>query len=185
MEKPLGNAEFVLLGLIAERPAINGYVIRQLVEERGLSAWAGVASSSIYNGLKRIEKSGLAVSVIDTGRRSRGPTGKAFSLTPSGKKALREAVTNSLSATREYDPRFNIALSSIEQIGFGAAADALQQRAGFLANEYDRVSAVHKSTPAASISTRLLFDRILHGIEAEQDWTVNAVNRVRAEVANL
>ena len=92
MEEEIANAELVLLLLIAERPGINGYGIRRLSEERGLAAWAGVASSSIYNGLKRIERRGLATSAPDHHKRDRGPRGQAFRLTPAGLAALRAAV---------------------------------------------------------------------------------------------
>ena len=176
----LGNAEFVLLLLIGERPAINGYTIRRLVKERGLSAWAGVGSSSIYNGLKGIEARDLAVSTVDTQKQDRGPRGQLFRLTRPGKEALRSAIADGLSSTREHDPRFNIALCGIDQLGLGETAECLHRRLAFLDAEYDRVRVAYERGGDLPLSARLLFDRILHGIEAEKVWTRAAATQVRA-----
>lgn len=184
MEYSLSNAQFVLLGLIGEQPDINGYAIRRLVEERGFTAWAGVASSSIYNGLKRIEERGFAVSATDSTKRHRGPKGQGFRLTDDGRHALNQAIREGLASTREHDPKLNIALSAVEQLGLAEAAEALQQRSGFLALEFDRVSAARREATEAPIAADLLFDRILHAIEAEQDWTVNAAERLRSAAAD-
>ena len=174
----LSNAEFVLLLLIGEQPGINGYTIRRLVKERGLSAWAGVGSSSIYNGLKKIEEQGLAVSAPDTQKQDRGPRGQLFRLTRSGRKALLHAIIDGLSSTREHDPRFNIALCGIDQLGLGEAAECLHRRSAFLETEYDRVSDVRRGDGGLPLSAELLFDRILHAIEAEQSWTQAAAVKV-------
>jgi len=180
MDYILTNAEFVLLLLIGERPGINGYTIRRLVKERGISAWAGVGSSSIYNGLKRIEARDLAVSAVDTQKQDRGPPGQLFRLTRYGKEALLGAIADGLSSTREHDPRFNIALCGIDQFGLGETVECLQRRSAFLEVEYDRVSDVYERGEDLPLSARLLFDRILHGIEAEQAWTRAAATKVRA-----
>ena len=180
MDNILTNAEFVLLLLIGERPGINGYTIRRLVKERGISAWAGVGSSSIYNGLKRIEARDLAMSTVDTQKQDRGPPGRLFRLTRSGKDALLGAIADGLSSTREHDPRFNIALCGIDQLGLGETVECLQRRSAFLENEYNRVSGIYERGGELPLSTELLFDRILHGIEAEQAWTRASATKARA-----
>ena len=77
MDYWLSDAELVLVVLVGEAPGINGYTIRKRVEERGLDAWAGVGSSSIYNALKGLEGRGLAVSAVDTDKQGRGPRGRS------------------------------------------------------------------------------------------------------------
>lgn len=181
MEEEIANAELVLLLLIAERPGINGYGIRRLSEERGLAAWAGVASSSIYNGLKRIERRGLATSAPDHHKRDRGPRGQAFRLTPAGLAALRAAVADGLGTAREHDPRFNIALSGIEQLGQAEAADRLGQRAEFLGVEAGRLAAVRTGQAGLPLGADLLFERISNAIEAERRWTLAAAARLRKQ----
>ena len=180
MDYTLRDGEFVLLLLIGERPGINGYMIRRLVTERGLSAWAGVGSSSIYNGLKRVEERGLATSTVDARKQDRGPRGQLFRLSRSGKEALLRAIVDGLSSTRECDTRFNIALCGIDQLGLGGAGECLQRRASFLGTEYDRVRDVGRGGGELPLSAELLFDRILHAIKAEQDWTHTAAVKVRA-----
>lgn len=175
----LANPELVLLLLIAERPGINGYAIRRLAEERGLAAWAGVASSSIYIGLKRIESRGLAASAPDHQKRDRGPRGQAFRPTTAGLAALRAAIADGLATSREHDPRFNIALSGIEQLGLDEAADRLAERAEFLGVEAGRLAEVRTSQAGLPLAADLLFERITSAIEAERRWTQTAAARLR------
>lgn len=179
MEEELANAELVLLLLIAERPGINGYGIRRLADERGFTAWAGVASSSIYNGLKRIERSGLADSAPDHEKRDRGPRGQAFRLTAAGLTALRAAIGDALALTREHDPRFNIALSGVDLLGLDEAADRLDQRVAFLAAEEARLADVRDSQPGLPLPAELLFDRVINAIAAERHFSAAAARRLR------
>lgn len=175
----MAEADLVLLLLIGEEPGINGYGIGRRVEQRGLAAWAGVASSSIYNGLKRVEANGWATSSPDLAKRDRGPRGQAYRLTASGRSALTEALTDALATTREHDPRFNIALSGVGQLDAHAAADALAARATFLAGERERLVGVRDAQPDRSASADLLFDRILHALDAERAWTAQAATTLR------
>lgn len=175
----LSNAEFTLLLLMAEQPGITGYTITQLVDERGLGAWAGVASSSVYNGLSRVEHRALAQSAPDDTKTGRGPRGRCYTLTPAGKRALRTALREALSTTREHDPRFNLALSGIDTLPATTVASCLRERAAYLAAEHTRLSAIrdaqaHEPTSAAG----LLFDRILHVVEAERAWSAAAAQQI-------
>ena len=111
MDYSLSNAELVVALLIGEAPGVNGYAIRQRTEKRGLDAWAGVASSSIYNSLKILESRGLIASRPDLNKRGRGPRGQAFNLTQDGRAALGRELEAALRRCREHDPRFNIVLA--------------------------------------------------------------------------
>lgn len=181
MDYSVGLADFVLLLLIGEHKSTTGYTIRKNVEGRGLAAWAGVSSSSIYNGLKRVEDQGFATSREDTTKRGRGPRGRTFSLTPAGARTLKTAIREGLSTTREHDPRFNLALSGIDQISPGEALLGLAERSRFLDSEAARLRAVALAQPEHSVGAQLLFDRIIHSIEAERRWVDSARHRLEGD----
>ena len=173
MDYTLSDAELVVALLIGESPGINGYTIRKHAEQRGLDAWAGVASSSIYNALKALEGRGFATSEPDTRKLGRGPRGRSFELTAPGKDALHDAVVAALAGSREHDPRFNIALAGLETIPASTAADCLRRRAAFLTSESERLR-VRSEAESLPLSAVLLFDRIIHAIEAERSWVQHA-----------
>lgn len=168
----LSNAEMVLLLLVWEQPGITGYGIRSRADERGMRAWAGVGSSSIYNGLRRVEERGLVTGTVDTAKEDRGPRGRALRLTPRGRAALEAAVRDGLATTREHDPRFNLALSGLEMLHAADAQDCLAARSSFLASEAARLQRRRErdAVDRAPLSVHLLFDRVIHAIRAEQAW---------------
>lgn len=176
----LTDAEFALLLLMAEQPGITGYGITRLVAERGLGAWAGLAPSSVYTGLKRVEDRALACSVPDESKSGRGPRGRCYRVTTAGRRAVRQAVQHALSTAREYDPRVNLALSGLDLLDPESRRACLEERATYLAAEHARVSAIRdgQGHPPAS-PAGLLFDRILHAIDAERAWSSTAAGRLR------
>lgn len=180
MDYSLSDSELVLLLLVAEQPDINGYGIRRRVEERGMAAWAGVASSSIYNRLKQMEERGLARSAPDTKKQDRGPRGQVYRLTGAGRRAMKKAIAESLASTREHDPRFNIALCGVDELGPAVAAQALDQRAEFLGSAHADLTAFRGDPSELPLTADLLYDRILHGMEAERAWTITAAARLRS-----
>lgn len=179
MDYGLTDPDLILLVLIAEQPGINGYGIRQLVTERGIVEWAGVASSSIYNGLKRLVSRGLVTASANTAKQGRGPNGQTYLLTSIGAEAMRAALAGALAATREHDPRFAIALSGIHLLGLADAADCLEQRAAFLSAEAQRISGAQRRQGQLPLPARLLFDRSLSALEAERAWTTRAAGILR------
>ena len=52
------DAELLLLGLIAEMPR-HGYELERVIDDRGMREWTGIAFSSIYFVLNKLE--GLAL----------------------------------------------------------------------------------------------------------------------------
>jgi len=179
MEYRINNAELVLLILIAERARINGYQIRKAVIDRGMEAWAGVSTSSIYVMLRKLETRELVSSQEDTQKRTKGARGQVYSISPRGKSALRCAIQSALSECREHDPRFNIALSGLENMDIQEAALCLKKRCLFLALELGRLVEVEESQGHLPLPAMLLFDHVKDGIQAEVGW----LERIIAELA--
>lgn len=184
MEYRINNAEFVILLLILEVPKANGYRLRNLVSDRGMEAWAGVSSSSIYVMVKKLESRKFITSSEDLEKQTKGPRGKVFLILPKGKTALMEAIEHSLAECREHDQRFNIALSGMECLGPQRTIECLQRRTQFLGNEQRRLSKAAKAQSNRPLAAELLFDRIRNGIEAEINWLEVAINRIADEGKN-
>lgn len=184
MDYRINNAEFVILLLILEVPKANGYRLRSIVSDRGMEAWAGVSSSSIYVIVKKLEGRGFIASSDDYEKQTKGPRGNVFLILPKGKSALMEAIEHSLAECREHDQRFNIALSGIECLGPQRTVECLQRRAQFLRNEQKRLSKAAKAQSNLPLAAELLFNRIRNGIEAEINWLEVAINRIADEGKN-
>ena len=110
----LSNTELILLILINEHRVISGYRVNSLIEKYGYRQWAGIGTTSIYVGLKNLEKKGLTESTMDYEKITKGPVGKIFSINKSGKQCLLQELRKGLSKTREHDTRFKIAISGMD-----------------------------------------------------------------------
>lgn len=185
MDYKLNNTEFVLLLLISEQPKSNGYQIRQTVIERGMAAWAGVSSSSIYVMLKKLQVRGFVTSKEDVDKRTKGAKGQVYTLSGVGKTALASAIEEALSGCREHDPRFNIALSGLDNLELHDVSACLEMRRSFLNTEIGRLAEVEASQRHLPLAATLLFDHIKSGIEAEVRWLDRIVHQVgNKEVRN-
>jgi DNA-binding PadR family transcriptional regulator len=184
MEYKINNAEFVILLLILEVPKANGYRLRKFVSDRGMEAWAGVSSSSIYVMVKKLEVRGFIASSHDHEKQTKGPQGKVFWILPKGKTALMGAIDHGLAECREHDQRFNIALTGMECLGPQRAIECLQRRAQFLGNEQMRLSKATEEQSNLPLAAELLFGRISNGIEAEINWLGTAIKRITNEGNN-
>ncbi len=178
MDYKINDAEFVLLLLIAERRGTNGYQIRQTVTKRGMEAWAGVSTSSIYVMLKKLETRGFVSSKEDVEKRTKGARGQVYSISPGGKAALKNTIQLALSQCREHDPKFNIALSGIENLDCREASVCLKKRNSFLDSELRRLTAVEENQGNLPLSATLLFDHIKYGIEKEVIWLERAISKL-------
>ncbi len=80
------SPEYVLLGLLNQRPA-HGYDLHQrLIEELG-QIWH-ISLSQTYNILKRLEAKGFIVGVVQT--QEKAPPRRRFRLTPLGRRRLEQ-----------------------------------------------------------------------------------------------
>lgn len=169
MEYRVNNSELVLLMLIEGHSGCNGYVIRQLVQERGYDSWSGVSTSSIYVTLKKLEKRDLVTSHADTRKTSKGPVGRQFVLSDVGRKALLSAINETLGSTRAHDPRYNIALCGIDFLSKRQVLAAFEKRELELSDNLEALK-IKKGAEHLPLSAKLLFGRIIQGVDAEIRW---------------
>jgi DNA-binding PadR family transcriptional regulator len=93
--------DLVLLGFIAENES-SGYDIITTIKRRELDRWAKISTSTVYNRLLRLEKSGHVVGRAerDGGR----PERTTYAITDKGRQRLREEVVEHLTGFND-DPR--------------------------------------------------------------------------------
>ena len=134
--------------------------------------WAGIGTTSIYTGLKNLEKKGLVKSRMDLLKTTKGPVGKLYSLKDSGNKILKEELHKGLSGTREHDKRFKIAVSGMDCLQKQEICDLLAMRIQFLKNEFKRLSKTYKDQQAEMVfKAEVLFDHSLEAIKNEINFT--------------
>jgi DNA-binding PadR family transcriptional regulator len=138
--KELSNVEFVLLQLLSEKKELSGYEINHLIIERGYREWSDIGTTSIYIGLKKLQKRKLVDSFIDIKKEGKGPLPKKFNLTKEGVVRLEQEIIKALSFTRESDQRFDIGIASIPVLKKENVTKALMNRKNFLKEQIKRIN---------------------------------------------
>ncbi len=180
-KKTLSNVEFALLQLISENGELSGYMISRLIEERGYREWADIGDTSIYTGLDKLNINEFVKFYVDTDKRGKGPLPKKFNLTNKGKKILKEEVAEALSATRERDRRFDIALAAIREIDPKDAVQALEKRKLFLSTEMQRINTkfIQQDGQALPKHVQILFKHPLILIRAELEFMDEIIDTIK------
>ena len=164
----ISDIEAVILGLLCERPQY-GYDLDRTIEERGMRIWTQICFSSIYYVLKRLERSGFIISSLEMVEGK--PSRKNYSITESGRAAMKEKIMNVLSSCPKLVSPFDLGLANINLISQEEAIeclrkhmDSLNERARFL--ERSIAESMGKSDP---YRITLLFELPLVHLEAERD----------------
>jgi len=164
----LSNVEYMLLSLIRESGKASGYGLNALIADRGYREWADIGMTSIYVGLKKLERRGLIQGRLTAEKTIRGPAAREYSLTGEGKRLLVEETARGLSETRERDRRFDLALSAMDVLSPAKARSLIRERKEFLETERERLSsALAAGRGRMSVQGELLFKHTLNFIRSE------------------
>ncbi len=106
----ISNIESVVLGLICEKP-LYGYEIDKIIDERNMRNWTEIAFSSVYYVLKKLEKKKLIIGKIKSVKGK--PSQKIFSVTPDGKKVMKDKVKELISEMERLITRFDLGLLNL------------------------------------------------------------------------
>jgi len=178
----LSNTELILLILINEHEEISGYQLNAIIEKYGYREWAGVGTTSIYVGLKNIERKSLAKSELDLKKTTKGPVGKLYSITKSGKDLLKTEISSGLSQTREHDKRFKIAISGMNYLENQEINDLLLKRIQFLENEFTRLTKVFKKQKSEMVfKAEVLFSHTFASIKNEINFTRQLSEKIKRQ----
>ena len=175
----LSNAEFMILSLVQEDGPVSGYRLNSLIAERGYRAWADVGSTSVYVSLKKLDEKGLICGELVADKRTRGPAARLFSITGKGTECLRSEIADGLSATRERDKRFDLALSAAPLVGWSRVAALLRERVRYLESEHSRLRGIRVAqADSITFTGQALFDHTLHLIAAEAEFLRTLINSI-------
>lgn len=171
------NSEFILLIIISENEYISGYKINVLIEKHGYREWAGIGSTSIYKGLKKLENIKFINCTLNVNKSDKGPIGKQYTLTETGLKKLREELKFGLSETREHNPRFKIALSGVDLLKQTEICKWLKKRVSFLEDEHQRLNKKKELKENKIFKVQMLFEHSLKAINNESKFTKYLINQ--------
>jgi len=177
----LTNSEFILSILITENKEISGYKINTLIEKRGYREWAGIGATSIYKGLKKLEKIGYIEGSLDINKTTKGPIGKKYTITKSGEQQLSKELKSGLSETREHDQRFKIAFSGIDFLDKHEIVELLKKRVVFLESEFQRINDRKKLAEHNIFKVQMLFEHSLQAIKSESKFTTYLIKQYEKE----
>ena len=95
--KSLTLADIVVLSMLAER-AQHGYELWAELERREVQEWASISKPQVYYSLKKLEAAEhIELATVDDA--SLGPDRRSFRPTPSGRRALADALARAEWAT--------------------------------------------------------------------------------------
>lgn len=166
----LTNAEFMVLGLVAEMPR-HGYQLEQVIEQRGMREWAQIGFSSIYFVLGKLEGKGLVSAEKPAGAKAK----KSYFITAAGRENL---VARTLLAIREVRPTYSSVLLGMAHwpvLRRDEALDALRQRREVVDGEIARLNKTLEDQQPLPDFVEALFDYSLGQLQAEAEWITRTI----------
>ena len=160
-----------VLALLHYEP-LHPYGLQRLIRQWGKDAVINVEQrASLYRTIERLETAGL-IRVRETGRDQQYPERTVYELTDAGRTTARTWLGDMLATPKNEYPEFPAALSHLLLFSAEDIAQALETRAGVLA---DRLAALEQgiAAQAAAGLPRIagLEDEYLRAVlRAELDW---------------
>lgn len=177
------NAELAILSLLVEQPS-HGYEIEQVIEKRGMRDWTEIGFSSIYYLLKKLEQKALIEAQMEHPA-GPGPARKVYHATPSGRKALQEAVLEALSVPRpSYSPLL-LGLANLPAISQTETLAALRQYRDKLASQLVYVQSRWESQRPLPYFVEAMFDHSVAMIQAEQVWVEKFIAQLEVQAGEI
>ncbi|MCX6055424.1 MAG: PadR family transcriptional regulator [Chloroflexi bacterium] len=163
------HPELAILSLIAEHPR-HGYELEQVIQERGMRSWTGIAFSSIYFLLTRLVKNGMA-SFSTQPATGRGPSKKVFIATPQGHSVLHDSILRSLETVEPGGQSLLLGLSCLPLLQDEEIVRVLQKRILLLEKKIQGISATMASIEGGIPKhVSAMFEVSLVQLITELDW---------------
>jgi DNA-binding PadR family transcriptional regulator len=161
------NVRLLVLGMLQQRP-MHGYELKRIAHESRIESWSGVLAGSIYHALKTLEREKL----ITTARAPK-PTARprvVYTITPSGKRALKQLVKQALSApVRGFPTDLYGALLHLDAVSPREKEDAIARQIDSLEGEIAEWSSSRSKRLRDSPESSLLFENALRHMRMNLD----------------
>ena len=184
MEYPdpgINEREAAVLGLLCENPQY-GYTIEKIIEERGMRHWTDIGFSSIYYVLKRLERKNLVVSSCE--HQEDKPSRKVYTITPVGKRIMKEKVRCLLSTNPRISSPFDLGIVHLPLLTKEENIACLKERVRALDRAIEHIRTHHdrhiQSGKPYFVSA--ISDRVLAHLCTEKGWVEQFIKEVDQHV---
>ena len=172
----LSNVEIMLLQVIYQYEKITGYDINKYVISLKYRDWADIGKTSIYTGLKKLEKKELVISFIDIKKTGKGPLPRKYSITPIGTKTLKQEMIDVLETSREREKKFDLVISAIQILKTSEIKNAFERRIEYLQAEFERISQESiDQNDCIPLGGKILYMHILGSIKSEIAYSKSVI----------
>lgn len=158
--------EVILLGILARGPT-HGYEVKRIVEEE-FEPFAPVKCGTVYYTLGKLHEQGYVTQrQVAEGTR---PPKLVYSVTPKGRKRLKEALRESLHQPDRPFFAFDIGLFFIHFLGYEAVLSAIADRKKRIEGYLAFLSALEERHPDVPFNIRAIKERSRLFIDAGRSW---------------
>jgi DNA-binding PadR family transcriptional regulator len=184
MEYPdpgINEREAAVLGLLCENPQY-GYTIEKIIEERGMRHWTDIGFSSIYYVLKRLERRNLVVSSCE--HQKDKPSRKVYTITPEGKRMMKEKVRCLLSTNPRIASPFDLGIVHLPLLTKEENIACLKERVRALDRAIEHIRTHHNRhiQSGKPYFVSAISDRVLAHLCTEKGWVEQFIQEVDQHV---
>ncbi len=170
------NSAYSILMLLAECDSATGYDINKRIEERGFRQWADIGMTSIYKGLRKLERDQYVSGETDVDKTGKGPTGTRYRISELGLNTLKKEARFGLANGRERERHFALGLAASFLFEHAELCEMLRNRIDFLQGEIARIES--KQTRGIPEHARMLFEYSFHHIRSDIQFSKNLINQM-------
>ena len=168
-----------ILALLDAR-AMHPYEMASTMRDRHYEEFVRLNFGSLYHTVDALERDGW-IAQVEREKEGRRPERTIYRLTDSGRKLLRQVISEILAQPRREYPHFAAGLMHLHHLGAAAAAEHLKQRADALAVKVQKLTGIMSQLREEGVS-RLALIELEHKIamlEAERTW----VRKIEKEIS--
>jgi len=168
------NLDVLVLAMLDQEP-MHGYEITTKIKEQLYDVWVDVATSSIYNTLKKIENQGLAKTTeIRLGKQ---PPRTTFTITKKGKKYLNQKIPQILQQEPYFKSFMHAALMTLNKSNQKNIIQNLQQQKINTNALVDKIAEYHsKKKNNMAKAEQLIYEHLKCLYKAHITWLENTIN---------
>lgn len=169
----LTPVDFVVLGLVAERPR-HGYDVETAIEQRRLRSWTPIGFSSIYHVLNKLADSGMLASETRPGERR---PQRVYRTTRNGRKALLAHLRRVISVPARTGHEIELAMMFASFLEPAELVNCLAERADRAAADLDAEKRLQRQYRRLRplVWRDLIFRHTTAYLSAELAWTRQAL----------